>query len=170
MTQREIKLESAAFLDSPQARALLDARGEDAIGRDDLKRIVDRFLSCAYEELGVAPRLIDGEGMHGIVGHLLPARFERKDPLAAAVLPALRAYLGFLGENAVVMEAFEQKRALEETAEEFAEAVRTGSSSHHPPAPKGKPFVHHASKVGRNDPCPCGSGRKFKQCCAKLGT
>lgn len=20
-------------------------------------------------------------------------------------------------------------------------------------------------KVGRNDPCPCGSGRKFKQCC-----
>ena len=21
-------------------------------------------------------------------------------------------------------------------------------------------------KVGRNDPCPCGSGRKFKQCCA----
>ena len=23
-----------------------------------------------------------------------------------------------------------------------------------------------AGKVGRNDPCPCGSGRKFKQCCA----
>ncbi|HCS1330106.1 TPA: SEC-C domain-containing protein, partial [Salmonella enterica] len=20
-------------------------------------------------------------------------------------------------------------------------------------------------KVGRNDPCPCGSGKKFKQCC-----
>jgi preprotein translocase subunit SecA len=24
-------------------------------------------------------------------------------------------------------------------------------------------------KVGRNDPCPCGSGKKFKQCCGKLG-
>ena len=23
-----------------------------------------------------------------------------------------------------------------------------------------------ATKVGRNDPCPCGSGRKYKQCCA----
>ena len=23
-----------------------------------------------------------------------------------------------------------------------------------------------ARRVGRNDPCPCGSGRKFKQCCA----
>ena len=22
-------------------------------------------------------------------------------------------------------------------------------------------------KVGRNDPCPCGSGRKFKQCCGR---
>ena len=24
-----------------------------------------------------------------------------------------------------------------------------------------------AGKVGRNDPCPCGSGRKYKQCCAR---
>jgi hypothetical protein len=24
-----------------------------------------------------------------------------------------------------------------------------------------------ASKVGRNDPCPCGSGKKYKQCCEK---
>jgi uncharacterized protein len=23
-------------------------------------------------------------------------------------------------------------------------------------------------KVGRNDPCPCGSGKKYKQCCQKL--
>jgi len=22
-------------------------------------------------------------------------------------------------------------------------------------------------KIGRNDPCPCGSGKKFKQCCAR---
>lgn len=24
-------------------------------------------------------------------------------------------------------------------------------------------------KIGRNDPCPCGSGKKYKQCCEKLG-
>ncbi|NQV33400.1 MAG: SEC-C domain-containing protein [Phycisphaeraceae bacterium] len=24
-------------------------------------------------------------------------------------------------------------------------------------------------KVGRNDPCPCGSGKKFKKCCGKEG-
>ena len=26
------------------------------------------------------------------------------------------------------------------------------------------PFVRGERKVGRNEPCPCGSGRKFKQC------
>jgi SEC-C motif-containing protein len=28
-----------------------------------------------------------------------------------------------------------------------------------------KPFVREAPKVGRNDPCPCGSGKKHKKCC-----
>ena len=31
-----------------------------------------------------------------------------------------------------------------------------------------KPFVRAGDKVGRNDPCPCGSGKKFKQCHGKL--
>ena len=26
-----------------------------------------------------------------------------------------------------------------------------------------------ASKAGRNDPCPCGSGKKYKKCCALKG-
>ncbi len=30
------------------------------------------------------------------------------------------------------------------------------------------PFVRHEKKVGRNDPCYCGSGKKFKQCHGKL--
>ncbi len=29
-----------------------------------------------------------------------------------------------------------------------------------------KPVVREAPKVGRNEPCPCGSGKKFKKCCA----
>ncbi len=31
-----------------------------------------------------------------------------------------------------------------------------------------KPFVRAVEKVGRNDPCPCGSGKKYKQCHGKL--
>ena len=30
------------------------------------------------------------------------------------------------------------------------------------------PFVREGQKVGRNDPCPCGSGKKYKQCHGKL--
>lgn len=36
-----------------------------------------------------------------------------------------------------------------------------------PPASDVVTFVHTAPKVGRNDPCPCGSGKKYKQCCGK---
>ena len=33
---------------------------------------------------------------------------------------------------------------------------------------KAAPFVRAEQKVGRNEPCPCGSGKKYKQCCGKL--
>lgn len=31
-----------------------------------------------------------------------------------------------------------------------------------------KPIVREEPKIGRNDPCPCGSGKKYKKCCGKL--
>jgi preprotein translocase subunit SecA len=30
-----------------------------------------------------------------------------------------------------------------------------------------KPIRADDSKVGRNDPCPCGSGKKYKKCCGR---
>jgi uncharacterized protein YecA (UPF0149 family) len=33
-----------------------------------------------------------------------------------------------------------------------------------PPRPPA-PAMRVGNKVGRNDPCPCGSGKKFKKCC-----
>ena len=32
------------------------------------------------------------------------------------------------------------------------------------------PTKRSTAKVGRNDPCPCGSGRKFKNCCGQAGS
>lgn len=32
---------------------------------------------------------------------------------------------------------------------------------------KPQPIVNDGPKVGRNDPCPCGSGKKYKNCCGK---
>ena len=46
-----------------------------------------------------------------------------------------------------------------ETPAQVAEAQRTQA---------GKKTVQRAAaKVGRNDPCPCGSGKKYKQCCGR---
>lgn len=30
-----------------------------------------------------------------------------------------------------------------------------------------EPYVRSSPKIGRNDPCPCGSGKKYKKCCGK---
>jgi hypothetical protein len=32
---------------------------------------------------------------------------------------------------------------------------------------KSAPIVRPGSRIGRNDPCPCGSGKKYKKCCGK---
>ncbi len=34
---------------------------------------------------------------------------------------------------------------------------------------KLQPMRRDAEKVGRNDPCPCGSGKKYKHCCGQKG-
>ena len=34
---------------------------------------------------------------------------------------------------------------------------------------RAAPFVRDDRKVGRNEPCPCGSGKKYKQCCGRAG-
>lgn len=39
----------------------------------------------------------------------------------------------------------------------YTRTVRNGPAPAKPPAPK----------AGRNDPCPCGSGKKFKHCCGR---
>jgi hypothetical protein len=38
------------------------------------------------------------------------------------------------------------------------------------PAFRQAPYLKPEKKVGRNDPCPCGSGKKFKKCCLNKGS
>lgn len=159
---REIRLDVAAFLDSPQAAALAGRRA-------DVRLVVERFLTCAYDELGKAPHTLEGDDLELILKERLPAHFGKRDALAESVEDVLAAYLSFLQEHAVVLHTFELARALLEHAPAFRRAVVTGELAGRAPAPKTAPFVHRAEKTGRNDPCPCGSGKKFKQCCQRLG-
>ena len=46
---------------------------------------------------------------------------------------------------------------------EHGEGHVHGPDCNHGPAPAAQP-VKAEPKVGRNDPCPCGSGKKYKKC------
>lgn len=111
------------------------------------------------------------------------ASFEQKDPLVVYKMEAFNlfeeliftinqsvtAYLakGSLQDNRGVQQAREQKtdtskmRTHRTGEEEAARAAAEGVSQN-----RSKPstFKRSDKKVGRNDPCPCGSGKKYKQC------
>ena len=55
----------------------------------------------------------------------------------------------------------EQRAAAPEGTVEDDFLVRTGARA---------PYTRATSKVGRNDPCPCGSGKKHKKCCGTNAT
>ena len=46
--------------------------------------------------------------------------------------------------------------------------VTTDSVEGEQPAERTTAPVRSGPKVGRNDPCPCGSGKKYKACCGAL--
>jgi preprotein translocase subunit SecA len=54
-----------------------------------------------------------------------------------------------------------QHAQLNELNESEAETDQNSSDA-------AKPVLRSAPKVGRNSPCPCGSGKKYKQCCGKI--
>lgn len=67
----------------------------------------------------------------------------------------------------------EQRRAELETQKmklqhDSASALNPEQESEREQEEEHTPFVRQGTKVGRNDPCPCGSGKKYKQCCGKL--
>ena len=61
-------------------------------------------------------------------------------------------------ESAQIMNA-----SLEDTAINSLDSQNRTSKD----SPMNKPVVNNEPKVGRNDDCPCGSGKKYKQCCGK---
>jgi preprotein translocase subunit SecA len=84
-------------------------------------------------------------------------------------------------EDEVEQMELEQRRRAEEQARamQFQHAETAGFSAPDLPADPGAgaqapmpilqtPMHRDAPKVGRNDPCPCGSGKKYKQCHGKL--
>ena len=70
-------------------------------------------------------------------------------------------------------EMSERKQSPDAMKFQHAEATALGSQpegGQQAPPPQAEPFVRDSRKVGRNEPCPCGSGKKYKQCHGKLNS
>ncbi len=81
--------------------------------------------------------------------------------------------------SAEELRAAEEREALQNVQYQHAEAPAEVTAEAQPEQVEGfpeesnegertQPFVRGGQKVGRNDPCPCGSGKKYKQCHGKL--
>ena len=72
-----------------------------------------------------------------------------------------------------IEEAERQRRLAESQAmrytqpEEGGAAAQAGAAGAPARAAKAETFVRSGRKVGRNEPCPCGSGKKYKHCCGR---
>lgn len=132
------------------------ARGFEGAMEEYAGPVLNRFLAAACDQRGVGPEDVEEPDLKpallDVVARLdLPTSIKRALPeLCGDFLTDLEDR-GRLGGGRV-MGAY--VRALRGTFEDAA----TG---------KPRPFTNAGTKIGRNDPCPCGSGKKYKKCCAK---
>ena len=138
-----------------------DFCGSDAIRslssgtREYAPELLTRFLVAACEARGIEPEDIEEPDLKPsllkLAGLQLPESVKLEVPaLCGAMLADLESQ-GRLG-GGKLLGAY--VRALKEA---FADAA----------SGKLKPVKRPGSRIGRNDPCPCGSGRKYKKCCGK---
>lgn len=69
-------------------------------------------------------------------------------------------------------ERLEDQRRRQETQRQYKHAqvadMGDGATDQQNSTEPSKPVIRSTPKVGRNSPCPCGSGKKYKQCCGKI--
>jgi preprotein translocase subunit SecA len=119
------------------------------------------------------------------------AQYEQKDPLLIYKIESFELFgqmlnrlnqrvLGLLFRSEIesgdrVEEARVSKRREEPKMKTGREEIGGGNMSQDPSMPPPQPEhqsmpqspIRNEIKVGRNDPCPCGSGKKFKSCHGK---
>lgn len=157
------------------------ARKEEMLGSELMARL-ERYAILSVldskwkEHLREMDDLKEGIGLRA---------YGQKDPLVEYKAEAFKLFVQLLEQirNESVSFAFkffpqapgevqERRRSpVQRMVESKQEAVNIGFSSAqragaHPQGAKAQP-VRVEEKVGRNDPCPCGSGKKYKQCHGK---
>jgi uncharacterized protein YecA (UPF0149 family) len=130
-----------AFLDA-------DAGLPFAAIRKDAKDILAAFLEAAERK----PDALDAASVDAALQSVIPRM--KKQRLADAA-PLFAAFIGFAGEQAGLKDAGPLAAEARTRAGELATEDEK----------KRRPVQVQKAAAGRNDPCPCGSGKKYKKCC-----
>lgn len=162
------------------------------IARNKYQEMKDNFKNIGFDwtelEKGVMIRSIDNlwvdhlEAMTHLRRGIGLRGYAQRDPLVEYKKEAFRMFseLNNLVNNQIVYSIYKLGMAREEIssgfqspnllerASNFSAAAKTmGKSSPATDNIKQRAKTVDGKKVGRNDPCPCGSGKKYKKCCGK---
>jgi hypothetical protein len=80
--------------------------------------------------------------------------------LRASAPETLAVFLGWLQDGGRLADGHALGRWIRALAPAYRDRCAPGGGLRVPPV------VKKTADLGRNDPCPCGSGRKYKKCCA----
>ena len=160
-----------ALIEEIQKMAL-NAYTEKASGIGDeifsqLERIISlqTFDALWKDHLLMMDHMKEGIGLRG---------YAQKNPLNEYKKEGYELFTGMITrmKSEVVERLMKVQIAQEEDVPTFEPKEKKQSMilsrGEKPPEKERPQTVHRAgSKVGRNDPCPCGSGKKYKKCCGK---
>jgi preprotein translocase subunit SecA len=126
------------------------------LARQIEKMVILRSVDMLWmDHLDSMDRLRDGIGLRG---------YGQKDPLVEYKKESYRMFQSLLGaiEDNVISTIFKIQvvKKVKSPMENKNISTTGGDESSTSSAPQVK-----LKKVGRNDPCPCGSGKKYKKCC-----
>jgi len=157
---------------------------EDKQADDMIDFIYDKVKKEYEEKLSVLPKEVSNEFEKAIslnvidrywtenintLSHLREAVMMRgyggQDPLRAYTIEGLELYENMLDRIEKDITIFMLKAEIRQNIER-KEVVKKQVTNESDTTITKQP-KKSKEKVGRNDPCPCGSGRKFKQCCGK---
>jgi len=121
---------------------------------DGLKDQAESLLAHWCEQVGESPSAEEVAGALRAVGQLHASLEARR-----GFPRLLQGFLQYVASSTPIPGADDWYDVVTEAEPGYLASFREDGTV------RGETVRHVVAEVGRNDPCPCGSGRKFKKCC-----